>query len=84
MVDRYPTAVERVDDARAIYRRVLANWVSDLLVLRREGQLRGNWPAPRKPWDGPSRLIHRSLLDASSPNAFDQEHPWAALQPASG
>ncbi len=39
-------AEERVDDARAIYRRVLANWVSDLLVLRREGQLQATWPAP--------------------------------------
>ena len=39
-------ASERVADARAIFRRVLANWVSDLLVLRSEGQLQASWPAP--------------------------------------
>ena len=39
-------AVERVDDAQALFRRVLANWVSDLLVLRTEGQLQARWPKP--------------------------------------
>lgn len=40
-----PQALERVEDARALFRRTLANWVSDLLVLRREHRLQTTWPA---------------------------------------
>ena len=40
-----PKALERGEDARALFRRTLANWVSDLLELRRDRQLQARWPA---------------------------------------
>lgn len=65
-IPNHRPASEALDTARAMYRRVLASWASDLLELRRRGL---DTPGPRRAstWCGPSAGLGTSLAHDHRP-----------------